>query len=137
MIISDTGYKLELQTSKMSNKEIKTSSNFYFTKKFNLKRIPNGYRSLVLCTGVYQGTQNDFYYVLDQSRKTSDSGLRSDLQNALACSKDSLLQTIYLDDQLRNTTNILSALINVVNRPNGFTTSWNFLRSNWDVIYAG
>lgn len=100
------------------------------------KRIPRGYRLLVLCTGVNQGSQNDFYYVLDQSRKTTDSSLRLDLQDSLACSKDSLLQTIYFDDQLRNTTNILRALINVVNRPNGFTNSWNFLRANWDEIYS-
>lgn len=91
---------------------------------------------MVLCTGVNQGTEKDFYYVLDQSRKTSDNGLRNDLQDSLACSKDTLLQSVYLDDQLRNSFDILRALINIIYRPNGLMQSWNFLRANWNEIYS-
>ena len=89
-----------------------------------------------MCTGVNQGTEKDFYYVLDQANKTNnDDGLKRDLLASLACSKSSLLQRKLLDNELKYG-EVLTALINVVNQPNGFEISWNFLKENWDEIYS-
>lgn len=99
-------------------------------------RIPSGYRTLVLCVGVNQGSESDYNFVLEQARKTSDASLRADLLYGAACTKDSLLQVKLLDDPIVNSTNVLTALINVANRPNGYVTSWNYLKANWARLYA-
>lgn len=101
-----------------------------------MNRIPSGYRTLVLCVGVNQGTESEYNLVLDQARKTSDSSLRNDLLFGAACTKNSLLQVKLLDDPIVNSTNVLTALINVANRPNGYITSWNYLKANWAKLYS-
>lgn len=83
-----------------------------------------------------QGTDSDYNFVLDQARKTSDSSLRNDLLYGAACTKNSLLQVKLLDDPIVNSTNVLTALINVANRPNGYIISWNHLKANWVQLYA-
>lgn len=90
----------------------------------------------MLCIGVNQGTETEFNFVLDNARKTTDTSLRNDLLGSLACSKDPLLQLRYINDPLTNSTNLLTALINVANRPNGYITSWNYLKANWQSIYS-
>lgn len=90
----------------------------------------------MICTGVNQGNEKDFDNVFNFVNKTDDVSLRNDLLAALACSKNPLLQNRLLDDQLKYSNDILIALINVVNRPNGFVTSWNFLKANWKQIYS-
>lgn len=103
--------------------------------KWFIARIPAGYRTLVLCVGVNQGGESEFNFVLDQARKTGDASLRNDLLYGLSCIKDPLLQLKYIDDPLTNQTNLLTALINVANRPNGYLISWNYLKSQWQSIY--
>lgn len=99
--------------------------------------ILRGLRSLVMCVGVYQGSENDFDYVFDQVKTTTDLSLRNDLISGLACSKDPLLHLSLLDFQLKaNTSDVLGALVNVANRPGGFVTSWNYLKANWDYLYS-
>lgn len=82
------------------------------------------------------GTESDFNYVFDAAKKTSSSSLRNDLLAALACSKDSVLVRTYLDDQLSNSSGIVTALVNVANRPGGYLIAWDYLKANWDEIYS-
>lgn len=89
-----------------------------------------------MCIGVYAGTESDFQHVFETSKKTTDSSLRTDLFAGLACSKDTALVRSFLNDQLSSNQNILTALVNVANRPGGYLISWDFLKAHWDDIYA-
>lgn len=88
----------------------------------------------MLCTGVNQGGESEYNFVMDQARK--DSNMRNDLLYGAACTKDSLLHVKLLDDPLTNSTSLINGLINVANRPNGYVTSWNYLKANWQHIYS-
>ena len=89
-----------------------------------------------MCIGVYAGTESDFQHVFETSKKTTDTSLRTDLFAGLACSKDTALVRSFLNDQLSSNQNIITALVNVANRPGGYLISWDFLKAHWDEIYA-
>lgn len=105
-----------------------------YATSLNLTKIPSGFRTLVLCVGINQGGESEFNLLFREANKTSGS-TRTDLLSGLACTKDPMLQLRYIDDPLVKSTNQLTALINVANRPNGYLTSWNYLKANWDSIY--
>lgn len=106
-----------------------------YASTLNLTKIPSGFRTLVLCVGVNQGGDAEFNLLLSEANKTSGS-TRDDLLSGLACTKDPLLQLRYIDDPLVKSVNQLTALINVANRPNGYLTSWNYLKANWNALYS-
>lgn len=86
--------------------------------------------------GVYSGSESDFNHVFNAAKATTDTSLQNDLYNGLACSKDAMLVRWFLGDQLANTNRILTALVNVANRPGGYLIAWDFLKANWDEIYS-
>lgn len=97
--------------------------------------IPRGYRSLTVCTSLYHGSQDEWQKIFDKAKNTSETSLRNDLLAGLTCSREPVNQQALLDDQL-SASNILTTMINVANRPGGYIISWNFLKVNWNDLYA-
>ncbi len=89
-----------------------------------------------MCTALYHGTEAEWTHVFNAMKATTDATLRNDLLSGLACARDPLLQQSLVNDQLANSNNILTPLVNVANRPSGWLISWNFLKANWDEIYS-
>lgn len=99
-------------------------------------RFPRGYRAIISCAVVNSGPQADFEYILAEANKLTDESAKNDLLSGLSCSTNEWLLSKYLEDQLASSTNILSALTNVVSRPFGSSTAWTFLKTNWNQIYS-
>lgn len=106
-----------------------------YAMSLNLTKIPPGFRTLVLCVGVNQGGQSEFELLLREANKTTGS-TRDDLLSGCACARDPLLQLRYIDNPLVKSVSVVTALQNVANRPNGYLTSWNYLKANWEWIYS-
>ena len=91
---------------------------------------------MALCTGIFRGGSSDFDHVFNEAKTTSDQALKNDLFYSLACSKNPLEHIRFFDYfKSENSSDVLGSLVNVANRPGGYVTSWNYLKSNWNYLY--
>ena len=88
----------------------------------------------MFCTSIQHGSQNDFNFLFNKAKATNDTSLRNDMFAGLTCSKDVSNLNKYLNDQM-NTSSIITAIRNVLNKPSGNLLAWNFIKNNWNNIY--
>jgi hypothetical protein len=91
---------------------------------------------VISCAVVNSGNQEDFDFIFNKTKEILDISARNDLLSGLSCSKEQWLLTRYLDDQLSNPNNILTALNNVASKPYGNLLAWSYLKNNWVEIYS-
>ena len=69
-----------------------------------------------------------------------DSNAKKEMQNALSCAREPWLLNKYLSDQLNNTKvrkqDTLYGLRYACTKPLGNILAWDFIKSNWNQIYA-
>ena len=69
-----------------------------------------------------------------------DSNAKKELQNAMACTREPWLVNKFLNDQLNNTKvrkqDTLYGLRYAATKPLGNVLAWDFIKSNWNQIYA-
>ncbi|XP_038078719.1 putative aminopeptidase-2 isoform X2 [Patiria miniata] len=91
----------------------------------------------VFCTGIAEGTLAEWQFAFDlYTDSGTDTSLKSNLQSALACSKDYSILNRYLNAVL-NTSLIREqdgkdVVVAVASNPAGTDLAWDFFRENWN-----
>jgi aminopeptidase N len=90
----------------------------------------------MLCTAIRNGGSVEFNYAYEQYKKESDSSIRADIGYGVSCSLEETQLTNYLNDHMKNESwDLFTAIRNVATNPMGSELAWNFVKSNWPVIY--
>ncbi|XP_033121289.1 aminopeptidase N-like isoform X2 [Anneissia japonica] len=99
-------------------------------------RIASDLRSVIYCTAVKSGDQNEWYFVLDQYQKSQVAGEQDNLRYALSCSQEPWALSTYLNftmgSEVIRPQDWVSAVNEVAKNPVGTPLAWNFFRENWD-----
>ncbi|CAF0711353.1 unnamed protein product [Brachionus calyciflorus] len=115
---------------------IETAKMYFneYVETGDMKNLPSQLRNVMLCAGIQYGTSKDFNFIFNKAKNTNDTTLRNDFYAGLSCSKEQYLLSRYLNDQL-NTSSLITAIRNVLNKPSGNSLAWQFLKNNWNFIY--
>ncbi|XP_022081849.1 putative aminopeptidase-2 isoform X2 [Acanthaster planci] len=91
---------------------------------------------IVFCTGIADGGETEWQFAFDlYTNGNTDTSLKSNLQSAMACSKDINILSRYLAAVL-NTSQIREqdgkdVVVAVASNPAGTNLAWDFFRNNW------
>ncbi len=118
-------------------------SNSYFkewisTNDISRANIPTGLRTIVLCTAIRHGSEDNFNFAFQFMNSSKDNSLKRDIIAGLSCSKESWKLKYLLDTQLadlNNSVDPLATINNLATKSNGYLIAWNGLKDNWNKIY--
>lgn len=101
-------------------------------------RIPKNYRSFVYCAAINNGGWPEWQFASQQYDLEKDSVSRRSLQYGMSCSKETWIQTRFLNDQLNKTKvraqDSVYGLHYALGHLFSSSMAWGFVKSNWNLL---